>query len=209
MESETAGPSNETNGADTEPAMVRKRRREGMPTLVDELISTARVKVEQPTEFELSLDRPVSPSIHGATEDPKDDAPILEAQEPQVLVKVEKKPSMLHVSRSTSFATPHTAGPSDEPDSDALDHPPAADGVRPESAVPARLSAKDDSGAVGEVSKPITSSKFFEGVKFGHIIKDQKELFEKALLDHGGILVSEDDRKQGEEVDYVVMRLCV
>ncbi len=193
-----AGPSTEPQAIDSEPALVRKRKREGMPTLVDEIISVTGIK-SHPALPETDVARPDSPT---RAPDPIPIASISDndsthREKPALAIRPERKPSMLHVSRTTSFTAAASA-------------PSVA--VVSETTAPSigqtGTLRRDDAQSVHQLAEPSGStSKLFQGLKFSHIILDQKTVFEKALVDHGAILGPEEDRQMGEEVDYVVVRL--
>ncbi|WWD15806.1 hypothetical protein CI109_100230 [Kwoniella shandongensis] len=172
-----------TSAADNaEPAAIRKRKREGLNSLVGELISTTSVKTES------------SPAPDGHN----DQSPLLpppeDKPEPLKRLEPERKSSMLHLSRSTSFAA--TAGPSKTsvlPSSDRTDSMP------PTAVAHAVVDAAPQQGG---------SSRFFDGLRFSHVIKEQCEGLENALKKHGGVLVTEAERLEGEKVDFVIVRLC-
>lgn len=197
---EQAVPPADPTAAENEPALVKKRKREGMPTLVDELISVTKIKGEPSTSVE-TLEQ--KPSIAAETEI-KEDSTRSETNTQQV----EKKPSLLHVSRSTSFAAKSKIEASDIKPNVNPASLTAANNDMTASTVPSLANKSADEKKNGVVASSVTvNAKIFDGIKFGHIVGDQRELLEKALLDHGGILVSEESRRQGEEVDFVVMRL--
>jgi len=53
----------------------------------------------------------------------------------------------------------------------------------------------------------IASTDFYAGLRFSHNIAEQCEGLEKALVTHGGLLVSEKERLDGARVDFIVVRL--
>jgi DNA replication regulator DPB11 len=47
----------------------------------------------------------------------------------------------------------------------------------------------------------------FAGLRIGHLIDEAYEGLERALAAHGGTFITEEQRLQGAQVDYVVVRL--
>ncbi|WVR05087.1 hypothetical protein IAU60_002099 [Kwoniella sp. DSM 27419] len=171
------------NGADAEhhePAVIRKRRTEGLNTLVGELISTAgpstTIKSEQTVEGE---DRTkLEPGT--ATKSTKSST------------ESNGKPSLLHVSRSTSFAGHSKLALGTTEQTTSL--PPTA---------PAQPEVIDQATSAAD-----GPPQFFRGLTFSHVIAEQCDALENALVQHGGSFVSDDRRRSGAKVDYIVVRLC-
>lgn len=92
---------------DEGPVVVRKRKRENMENLVGELLSAANVP------------EPEKPAVEPIDVDPVDGkappTPPPEDELPSRGDVYDRKPSILHASRSTSFANNATAGPSSAP----------------------------------------------------------------------------------------------
>ena len=97
----------------------------------------------------------------------------------------ERKPSMLHFPRSTSFATTSAK----------------------EAAGPSKALFSRESAAPVDVKPAIPTPRFFHGLRFSHVIREECAGLENALLAHGATLVPETDRLGGVEVDYVIQRL--
>ncbi|WVW83245.1 hypothetical protein I302_105264 [Kwoniella bestiolae CBS 10118] len=162
-----------------EPAVIRKRKRESISTLVTELVSTTGVK---PTS---SKDVPTKRSV--SPHKPEEAKP-----------ELDRKPSLLHASRSTSFATPAPPPPSKV----ALTSE-RTSSIPPTSSVKDQIDADEDKAGPSDTPK-----RFFEGIKFSHVIREQADGLENALKEHGGILVTDEKRREGERVDYIIVRLC-
>lgn len=180
--------------AENEPAVVRKRKREGMESLVGEIISTTAVKVEPDEGLPQQVD--IKP---GDDTDLNDDGGIGSAIKSGEMAAPEiptrssgssRKPSLLHASRTTSFS----AGPSKlsmvtpEPDPSM----PATAPVRPTG---------------DQLARHNDTPQIFAGLRISHLIEESYEGLQRALVAHGAELVSEEDRVEGQEVDYVIVRL--
>lgn len=149
---------------DEEPATLRKKRKqEDMGNLVSELLWTTGVL---PPE-EVRVDSP------GADADPET------KPDPQRLATrtFERKPSLLHVTKSTSFA----ASAADVNASKMLVAEPELPGSKP--------------------------PQFFAAMRFTHVISEGCQGLENALRQHGGTVVSEAEWRAGALVDYVIVRL--
>jgi len=153
-----------------EQAVIRKRKREGVD-LVGEIFSSTSVKLPVPDSERSVITEEAGPS-----------RPTVAA------AQGDRKPSLLHVSRTTSFTTP---------DRSKTPMPPP---LIPAATV---LLALDDKAEAAAQQPP----QFLDGLRFSHDIAEHCEGLEKALLAHGGVLVPEVDRLQGAEVDYVIIRL--
>lgn len=220
------GPSkSETNPAETapepsEPAVMRKRKRDPIDSLVGDIISMTSAKGEekiradeemqdaQPiaepsnhavpfedkegTKAEMS-DRSILPDKQHLERRPTEVDPIStrpEREQPERRpTKVDRKPSILHTSRHTSFAAPLP------PTAKLV---PSVDPSLPPTATIVRSEVQQD---------PAAPAVFFAGLRFSHNIAEHSEGLEKALQVHGGVFVPEKERLEGEEVDYVVVRL--
>lgn len=165
-----------SEAVENEPAALRKRKREGMSSLVGEIISTTAVKTEQ--------DEPQE----GETSDVFSDAQARDT--PTRASSGRRKASLLHASRTTSFS----AGPSKlsivYPEIDPS--MPATAPVQPTS------HGQADGNARGQI---------FAGLRISHLIDESPEGLQGALRQHGAELVSEEERLDGQEVDFVVVRL--
>ena len=189
------------------PAIVRKRKREALESLVGDIFSTTSIRAEQLVKAD-----PNDPSISLVTEENRDlreneaiaAIPVLIGEAEQEIKSQPlqaqglrhegsrpKNPSMLHSSRATSFTA---AEPTAEKMLSVASGPPLAS------------NGPDSSMITGNITKPANST-FFAGLKFCHNIAEQCDGLEKALIAHGGILVSEQARLAGEAVDFIVVRL--
>jgi DNA replication regulator DPB11 len=166
-----------------EPAVLKKRKKENLDSLVGELISMASIKVEPSTDRVLDVHADVMPEVT-TTEEPVAPAPTsrLIRREPEL-----RKTSLLHASRTTSFTG------SSKPTGSPFELDPSL----PLTAVPKSIKNEPTN----------TLPQIFEGLRFSHVIEEKCEGLERALEIHGGKLVREADRSRGEEVDYVVVRL--
>nr|XP_018263947.1 uncharacterized protein I303_03824 [Kwoniella dejecticola CBS 10117]OBR86105.1 hypothetical protein I303_03824 [Kwoniella dejecticola CBS 10117] len=163
-----------------EPAVMRKRKRESINTLVTELVSTTGNKPRQSTTPKRSMSPPKLP-----TSNTFDDQ------------QADRKPSLLHVSRSTSFATNPSKAEAHMPDK-STSIPPVPEVTRAETD-----SAKQDNAPDSSIPK-----RFFEGMRFSHVIQEQCDGLENAIRQHGGTMIKDEDRRNGEQVDYIIVRLC-
>jgi DNA replication regulator DPB11 len=194
-----------------EPAPVKKRKREAMESLVGDLISTRTTKV--------------SPALPDPDEEYEAERQVLQRastsrieREPTVIIEATRKPSMLQsISRSESFAARPTAGTGrvssrlspvrrTSPARNTVEAPAVA---QREPSAPPHISADVPPNAKAGPSGVSSSPQFFAGLRFSHDIKESSGGLEKALVTHGAELVSEQRRLAGEDVDYVVIRLCV
>lgn len=150
------------------PAVIRKRKREDIDSLVGNLISTTMAKVEAGSDGDIT---PSRPSRRGTASSEL------------------RKSSLLHATRTASF------GPS-KPN---LDPMPMASmpATAPQPPTAELLAGK--SGA-----PPI-----FAGLRIGHLIDEAYGGLERAIVAHGATLVTEEQRLQGDQVDYVIVRLWV
>ncbi|WVF72304.1 hypothetical protein IAT40_007117 [Kwoniella sp. CBS 6097] len=169
-----------------EPAVMRKRKREGIDNLVSELVSTTGTGIGPGTALKtdpFSMQEDRSKLSDGSSSNSKGG-----------------KPSLLHVSRSTSFAnTSNTnAGPSSSKQFPIPSATERTSSIPPTAQPPPGVMPSEKAGA----------KQFFEGLKFSHVIAEQCDALEEALKVHGGILISDEQRRQGERVDYIIVRLC-
>lgn len=149
---------------DDEPAVLRKKRKqEGMGSLVDELLSMAGVAAPEA-------------KVEPAAQEPET-KPELPSAAPR---SFDRKPSLLDVSKSTSFAVSAEAGPSK----------------------PLPLAPVPDA----DCSAP-RPPQFFAAMRFTHVIAEGCQGLENALKQHGGTVVSESEWRAGALVDYVIVRL--
>jgi hypothetical protein len=175
-----------------EPAVVKKRKRPAMDSLVGEIFSTTIVKAELIPVIQAIEEEKAVPMI---LDDRAVPLPVSLAEPPEP----ERKPSMLHLSRDTSFAAPApVAGPS------------RLTPVHADPSVPSTIIAAHPVDVDTELNvNPAPSPMFYTGYRFSHVIEESCGGLEKALTSHGGILITEEERLQGAEVDYVIMRLLV
>lgn len=199
---------------ESEPAVVRKRKTGSMANLVGDLISTTG-KVEPKegrTDEEHDAAMPVAgPSRLGSDTDVAARRAQKEERQPEKRLGLDRQPSVLHRLRATAFDEPTRAADArvGEPtDSKATSSFPPTASAR--DATPSTLplgpadveSRKEDDQMVPDV-------KFYDGLRFCHVIEEECRGLEQALLAHGGVLVSNEDRLAGTEVDYIVVRLWV
>lgn len=167
---------------DEEPVVVKKRKRDNIDSLVGELLSTTKA---EPVEAD-EPNRDTSEEKEAEDAKPKVDAL------PSRSSVFERKPSVLHATRDSAFATPASAGPSRLPSSRA---PPSSDLSVP------------NTGPSTSRSRGQNNNLFFDGLVFSHAIAEGYQGLESALTQFGGKVVSESDRLAGEQVDYVVIRM--
>lgn len=164
---------------ENEPAAVRKRKREGMSSLVGEIISTTAIKAE-----------PEEPPENAQSE-VFDDTSAAGLDVPNATrASGRRQASLLHASRTTSFS----AGPS------------KLSMVYPEvdPSMPATAPSRPPNDGAVDLDG---NGKFFAGLKISHLIDESPEGLQGALGQHGAELVTEEERLEGTEVDYVVVRL--
>lgn len=167
---------------DDEPAVVRKRKRDdGIESLVGDLISTAAAVSSRPTGLVLEDEHKPGP-------------PTSRGDQRATAVEAERKPSMLHMSRTTSFAA-GPSKPSSAPPKDASPNPlPTSDPVlsapAPDAAAPLAVDA---------------TPQIFAGLTFTPIIAEDHKSLIMALKAHGGQVVPDAERT--DDVDYVIVRL--
>lgn len=162
-----------------EPAVLKKRKRDS--NLVNELLSnTAAVKVEVSAAAPFDPEALVDkPSKAGA----------------------ESRTSMLHISRTTSFGPTGLAGKPREDSTSSKGT--TSNGATTSSGLPETVRSGGDTSSGG--SGPVL--RIFEGLRFSHVIASETRGLEEALKRYGGTVVSEEERLEGEHVDYVIVRL--
>lgn len=167
-----------------------------MDSLVGELISTTR---KDPAEIKVETKRNNLAACDGerarrtaSPEEVKSDV-VPQTSRPSLRTEPERKPSMLHISRNTAFAT-HVTPFDNSKSSSSL--PPTAP-LNPSTLQPMKM----------EDRAPAPTQRFFEGLRFSHVISESCENLERAIVVHGGVVVTEAERLEGGEVDYVVVRL--
>lgn len=102
-----------------------------------------------------------------------------------------RKASLLHATRTASFG-PTSFGPAKSLNPEATPSMPA---TAPQPPTGELLKGKN--GVV----------QMFAGLRFSHLIDEAYEGMERALVAHGGVVVTEAARLQGEAVDLVIVRL--
>ncbi|KAK4687729.1 DNA replication regulator DPB11, partial [Tremellales sp. Uapishka_1] len=195
-------------------AVVKKRKRDGLESLVGDIISTTTAKTEpslpinpasmtnvreQVATRAISLSGPAHDGVLSKTSlsPPTEERPNpsdRSYREPTVVDPI-RRPSMLHQTKSTSFAEPSRTLPTPPTSTDT-----GAVGPENDRSAPAPPPPVED--ATGG-----QNSSFFAGLRFSHCISEQSEGLERALVHHGGEVVTEEERGKGEEVDYIVVRL--
>jgi hypothetical protein len=164
---------------------------------VGEIISTATVKVEQPEAGAHDSDQPTTSVLDSNRHDNNHDHDQSGDVDPTMGPRLTRKASLLHASRTTSFS----AGPSKL--SNVYTHPQSQLDPSMLSTAPSRIPKSSGSGGDANDTNP----KFFHGLRISHLIEEAYEGLQSALLAHGAELVSEEERLDGKEVDYVVVRL--
>jgi DNA replication regulator DPB11 len=149
---------------DEGPAVLRKRKREDIDSLVGDLISTTVAKVE--ASEGLGGPMPLKASRGTASHELR-------------------KASLLHATRTASFGPSKSNGD-------------------PTPSMPATAPQPPTGEMLGKHSG---ASQIFSGLRISHLIDDAYDSLERALAAHGGTFVTEQQRLQGEHVDYVVVRL--
>lgn len=227
----------EVKNREETPTALKKRRKEGINSLVGELMTTAtretRVKTEPAEDAQLDVDS--RRDAAGAPDDShagrEEESLVDEARRPMRGPVIERKPSLLHRPRTAAFDAPALPAaakttPSLPPTGNVLpasgcpsapEHPErtATPPTQPRTADHGDTgdATSGPQGAVVEGSRPAAvdlprpDGKFFEGLRFCHVIDEECAGLEKALQLHGGVLLTDEDRLNGAEVDYVVVRL--
>lgn len=201
---------------ENEPAAVRKRKSGNMANLVGNLISTT-VKVEPKEEDRTDqgggvVAMPEAGPSKLRSDDgyiPPANAKLKEEQKVERRLVPERQQSVLHRLRATAFEEPATAAePSSRPPTDTKttsSFPPTALARIPTPSTqplgPVDSESRQEDGDV------VPDVKFYDGLRFCHVIEEQCVGLEQAILAHGGMLVSNEDRLKGAEVDYIVVRL--
>lgn len=167
------------------PAVMRKRKRDD---LVEELISTTTTTVKP----EIREDGMAPPPNH--FDHDLEPGPSRPVSRTGTAANELRKRSLLHATRTASFGLAKAGngngnGNGNDPLTPSmpgtLPQQPSADLLGPESAMPA----------------------IFAGLRFSHLIDEAYESLERALIAHGGKIVSEQERIAGEHVDHVIVRL--
>lgn len=193
-----------------EPAVMRKRKREALDSLVGELISTTAIKVEPLAEPSAAIGQPaakqvVQPALQPTAfpaidlkPDRLNAEPVEDTKSRRHEPDLSRKPSMLHTSRATSFTAAEFSKP----------QVPFA----PSTHTPAMPLSPPPTAAVISMKREPTRTaqgNFYAGYRFSHNIDEHCEGLENALVAHGGTLITEQERMQGAPVDFVVVRLYV
>jgi DNA replication regulator DPB11 len=180
-ESEPAvAPATKAEGGEKDdgPAVLRKRKREDIDSLVGDLISTTVAKAEA------GNDGPSSRALNSSG--PSRPGPASTSNEL-------RKASLLHATRTASFGPASFAfGPQK---SSNLDPTPSMPDTAPQPPTGDVLKGRE--GVV----------QMFAGLRFSHLIDEAYEGMERALIAHGGVVVTEEARLEGEQVDLVIVRL--
>ena len=199
-----------------EPAVLRKRKREAMNSLVGEIISTTAVKTEQPEPVPMSAAAEADPAatsaaLRASLLSANEAKPGMSHPDPLEREKISRRPerislrpepeparklSMLHASRATSFTKVEPA----RPQSTTAQSPPS-------SSVPTSFPPTAPIFPIKDHDQFKPSANFFAGLRFSLVIAEYSGGLEKALVAHGGVLVAEQDRLDGAAVDFIVIRL--
>lgn len=177
-----------------EPTVLRKRKRD-MDNLVVEIISTSVASTRQRTDDTADpvKIKPRESDIEMITSARRSSSPPKRRRLPTEtdIIKtdspVERKFSLLHLSRDTAFSSP-TAAQQGQPTIGITD--PAGPII----------------GMTGQ-SDAVPTQQFFEGLRFAIRIDLDCELLKRTLIQHGGVVVTEDERLSGSKVDYIIVRL--
>ncbi|RXK38351.1 hypothetical protein M231_04393 [Tremella mesenterica] len=105
----------------------------------------------------------------------------------------EKRPSMLHASRTTSFAPGSSKSPLSAIPLTSLN--PTASFAATQPPIPVQSTDAKEQDGIPQI---------FSGLTFSHTIMEHYEGLEKALTAHGGALASQKD----DNVDFVIVRLA-
>ena len=217
------GVKNEGKKEEEKPAVVKRRRKEALDSLVGEIISTA-VKTEPRTNDDADdmvncKDMNVEAGASRTEGDPAlDTVPV--PLRPDGRREPERKPSLLHRPRTAAFELPT---PTSEPRTTASFPPtaPAQSSFAPTAPIqridtPETIpltSAERKAVQADQADEDLDDTKpdmmFYEGLRFSHVIDEECSGLEKALVAHGGTYVPNEERLAGAEVDYVVVRLYV
>lgn len=181
-----------------EPAILKKRKRNHVPNLVGDLISTAGGQRSNLTAF---MSRSTDMEVDGDTDVSLDvemegDAPSGSSRRPNPSTldrpDAKRKASVLHTSRTSAFA-----GPSRLSREIQVECPSS-------SSIPStHPTGRQDLGKVQSGTKIFAGKKFVVSILF----PDDSERFSDAIAEHGAQLVSENDWMLGEKVDYLIYRL--
>lgn len=181
-------------GEDDGPAVMRKRKRND---LVGELISTTGPAVGIKSEVPDGLANRIAND--GAQEEaeagpsrPRPPPP--PSSRPSHSSEL-RKASLLHATRTASFGPTGKPTTSELMQLDGLGSTPSMPPSMPQSTTAEMLSPRP---AIPQI---------FAGLRFSHLIDEGYEGLERALVAHGGEVVSEQQRLAGEHVDRVIVRL--
>jgi hypothetical protein len=214
----------ESKKEEEKPAVIKRRRKEALDSLVGDIISTA-VKIESKTgdDTEDVIDGEHGNAEAGAYRREAEPAPdTIPAPKTRAdgRREPERKPSLLHRPRTAAFELPT---PTSEPRTSASFPPtaPAQSHLAPTAAIqrvdtpetipitPAERKAEHADQADENMDDTKPDMMFYDGLRFSHVIDEECSGLEKALVAHGGIYVPNEERLAGAEVDYVVVRLYV
>lgn len=163
------------------PAVVRKRKRDD---LVEELISTTTTKPE------IREDGMAPPPNH--RDHDLEAGPSRSTSRTGAGVNELRKASLLHATRTASFGLVKSGNGNGN----------GGDPLTP--SMPATLPQPPSADFLG--SKTVLPA-IFAGLRFTHLIDEAYESLERALVAHGGKIVSEQERIAGEHVDHIIVRL--
>ena len=198
------------------PAVVKRRRKEALDSLVGDIISTA-VKTEPKAREEDVADVEAGPSR--LPTDMEGEAAVQPVPAHKLTAdgrrEVERKPSLLHRPRTAAFELPT---PTSEPRTTASFPPtaPASSSFAPAAAIarvdtPETLPLTAAERKADQDNEEMDDTKpdmmFYDGLHFSHIIDEECRGLEMALVAHGGQYIPNEERVAGTEVDYVVVRL--
>ncbi|EIW69569.1 hypothetical protein TREMEDRAFT_62429 [Tremella mesenterica DSM 1558] len=175
-----------------EPAALRKQKRDdGLDILVGQLLETKEVVKWSKTPLD---------DLHEVTQDPlpldppmRSDSTRADPSRIPSSKKPEKRPSMLHASRTTSFAPGSSKSPLSAIPLTSLN--PTASFAATQPPIPAQAADSKEQDGIPQI---------FSGLTFSHTIMEHYEGLEKALTAHGGTLASQKD----DNVDFVIVRLA-
>ncbi|WVQ78214.1 hypothetical protein IAT38_000297 [Cryptococcus sp. DSM 104549] len=213
----------------SEPAAVRKRKGEGLDSLVSDLLSTAGPSSSTspgpgagPIAALRTHTRPLrgSPLVKRLGDDLDNEGSGGEGEAPlakRVKAETSKPPSVLHLSRQASFAekTGEPARPGKgrmvkaektEEDLPEGDGGPAAEGK--EEAGEGEGEGKGEGEGEGQKVEDEPIVPMFEGLVIGHLVSSEWTNLEEALILHGAKVLPKEKVLAGEKLDFCVVRLA-
>lgn len=178
-----------------EPAVLKKRKRDAMENLVGDIISTATAggtgsggRDIKPTRTELS--EAMDTEMEGGAR----------PRRTTDTSGSDRKPSILHSSRTTSFAGPSRLARDAPIEAASTSSFPASIPRHPTAAALSPASAADQGDDL--YPQPI-----FRGMRFTPIMSDDPTTLEAALRAHAGEVIPETAWREGEKTDYIIVRL--